>query len=100
MDTDKTLFKVLYNKQKDKEKKKVKVFNSILKKCETKVKLYANNDKYECYFEIPKFTPGAPLYNVNECAYFMLQKLKTKFKVNLFSPEDLKKLGINNKKNY
>lgn len=95
-DTHKSLYKTIYKKNKSRELQKVKVYNGILSKCERKIKMYANNDKYECYFEIPKFTPGAPLYNVDECAYFILQKLKTKFKVHYFTPQDLKKMGINN----
>ena len=95
-DTDKTLYKTIYKKNKSRELQKVKIYNGILNKCEKKIKWYANNDKYECYFEIPKFTPGAPLYDINECAYFILQKLKTKFKVHYFTPNDLKTLGIDN----
>ena len=94
MEPDKTLYKTIYKKNKEKELKKIKVFNSILKKCEKKIKLYANNDKFECYFEIPKFYLGAPLYNINECVYFIIQKLKSKFKVHYFSPNDLKNAGI------
>ena len=39
------------------------------------------------------FTPGAPLYNVDECAYFILQKLKTKFKVHYLLQNIFKKNG-------
>ena len=94
MEPDKTLYKTIYKKNKEKELKKIKVFNSILKKCEKKIKLYANNDKFECYFEIPKFYLGAPLYNINECVYFIIHKLKNKFKVHYFAPCDLVKLKI------
>ena len=94
MDADKTLYKSIYKKNKERELKKIKVFNTILKKCEKKIKLYANNDKFECYFEIPKFYLGAPLYNIDECVFFMIYKLKNKFKVHYFSPNDLVKLGV------
>lgn len=99
MEADKTLYKSIYKKNKEKELKKIKVFNSILKKCEKKIKLYANNDKFECYFEIPKFYLGAPLYNIDECVFFMIHKLKNKFKVHYFSPDDLVKLKIADDKN-
>jgi len=96
MEPDKFLYKSIYKKNKNRELQKIKIFNAILSKCEKKIKMYANNDKFECYFEVPKFYIGAPLYNVDECAYFILHKLKTKFKVHYFAPSDLIKLGINN----
>ena len=40
MDADKTLYKSIYKKNKERELKKIKVFNTILKKCEKKIKLY------------------------------------------------------------
>ena len=53
-DTHKSLYKTIYKKNKSRELQKVKVYNGILSKCEKRIKMYANNDKYECYFEIPK----------------------------------------------
>ena len=42
------------------------------------------------FFEIPRFCLSCPLYNIDECVYFIIQKLKSKFKIHYFSPNDLK----------
>ena len=40
-----------------------------------------NNEQFQCFFEIPRFCLSCPLYNIDECVYFIMQKLKSKFKV-------------------
>lgn len=95
MDADKTLWKTIYKNNKKKEQQKVKVYNTILTKCEKKIRWHAQNDQFQCFFEIPVFCLSCPLYNISECVYFIMQKLQSKFKVHYFSPDDLKKAGIN-----
>jgi len=95
--TDKSLYKTIYNKNKTKELQKIKIYNTILNKCEKKIKWAANNNQFSCYYEIPRFCLSCPLYNISECVYFIIEKLKTKFKVHYFSPENLQQLGLGNK---
>ena len=94
MDSDKTLWKSIYKNNKKKEQQKVKTFNIILSKCEKKIKWHANNDQFSCFFEIPRFCMSCPLYNIDECVFFIVQKLKSKFKVHYFSQADLKAANI------
>jgi len=94
MDTDKTLWKTIYKNNKKKEQQKIKTYNIILSKCEKKIKWHANNNQFYCYFEIPRFCLSCPLYNVDECVYFIVEKLKSKFSLYYFSPTDLKNAGI------
>ena len=96
MDTDKSLYKTIYKKNKNEELQKIKIYNTILAKCERKIRWSANNNQFMCYYEIPRFCLSCPLYNISECVYFLIQKLKSKFKVHYFSPENLKELGISN----
>ena len=99
MDSDKSLWKTIYKNNKKKELQKIKIFNTILHKCEKKIRLHAQNDQFFCYFEIPVFCLSCPLYNIDECVFFMIQKLKSKFKVHYFSPNDLKNAGISKEDN-
>ena len=92
--SDKALFKNIYKKNKMKEIQKIKTYNTVLCKCEKKIKWAANNDQFHIFFEIPRFCLSCPLYNIEECTFFIIQKLKTKFKVHQFTPEQLKQLGI------
>tara|TARA_Y100000591_G_C21731493_1_gene644358 strand:+ start:208 stop:573 length:366 start_codon:yes stop_codon:yes gene_type:complete len=94
MDSDKTLWKTIYKNNKKKEQQKLKTYNIILSKCEKKIKWHATNDQFECFFEIPRFCMSCPLYNIDECVFFIIHKLKSKFKVHYFSPNDLKSAGI------
>tara|TARA_B100001173_G_scaffold179904_1_gene155338 strand:+ start:778 stop:1143 length:366 start_codon:yes stop_codon:yes gene_type:complete len=94
MDTDKTLWKTIYKNNKKREQQKIKIYNTILSKCEKKIRWHAQNDQFQCFYEIPIFCMSCPLYNVSECVFFIVQKLQTKFKIHYFSPEDLKNAGI------
>lgn len=96
MESDKSLWKTIYKNNKKKEQQKVKTYNIILNKCEKKIRWHANNEQFQCFFEIPRFCLSCPLYNIDECVYFIMQKLKSKFKVHYFSPNDLKNAGICN----
>ena len=95
MESDKTLYKTIYNKNKKKELKKIKTYTTILNKCERKIRYSATHDQFQCFFEVPRFCLNCPLYNIDECVYFMVEKLKTKFKVHYFTPNDLISMGIN-----
>ena len=99
METDKSLWKTIYKNNKKKEQQKIKIYNTILEKCEKKIRFHAKNDQFQCFFEIPIFCISCPLYNINECVYFIMQKLKTKFSIYYFSPDDLIKAGISKKEN-
>ena len=99
IDADKSLWKTIYKNNKKKEQQKVQIYNVILGKCEKKIKWHATNNQFSCFFEIPKFCMSCPLYNVDECVFFIMQKLKSKFSVHYFTPEDIIKAGICKDKN-
>ena len=94
-DTD-ALFNRIYKKKKEKEENKLKTYNKIFDKCKTKIKRAADNHQYYILFEIPKFSYNCPLYNLDECAFYIKEKLKTKFKLHHFTPNDLYHLQKSN----
>ena len=94
-DTD-ALFNRIYKKKKEKEENKLKKYNKIFDKCKRKIKWAADNHQYYILFEIPKFSYNCPLYNLEECAFYIKEKLKTKFKLHHFTPNDLYHLHKSN----
>lgn len=70
-----------------KNEKKKECFDNILEKCFRKIEKSASLDQSNCYFEVPEFVLGFPLYNINECIVHILQKLKDNgFHVQYFFP--------------
>ena len=68
--------KELYTVAKKKELEKYKLFDSVLKKCHTKIKSQANNKKIECYYNIPPIVFGKPLYDIDELKDYIIKSLK------------------------
>ena len=50
----------------------------ISKKCFEKIKETSTNDQYYCFFKIPEYIPGYPLFNMTECVLYLLNILKDK----------------------
>jgi len=50
-------------------------FNQILHHIHNKIKLYAENRKTECVYEIPGFIIGVPLFDVNELREYLVSSL-------------------------
>lgn len=72
--------------------KRSESFDKILEKCyktiKKSVEILRNN--YNCLFEVPEFLIGYPLYDLNECIQFVVQKLtENGFYVKYFFPRIL-----------
>ena len=94
----------------EKEENKKQIYDNVLKKCHNKILLTSKMNPYEqwCYFVIPKFIYGIPLYNFNDCLQYLVTNLtKNGFKINYTHPNLLiiswfniqtnnKKITINN----
>ena len=65
----------LYNDINQKKLEKYKIYNDILKRCHSKIKLYAKNLKLECFYEIPNFIFGVPLYNTLLAKKYIIDSL-------------------------
>lgn len=66
----------LQRKAKDKEKNRNKIYFSITKKCFDKIKETSSNDETYCFFKIPEYIPGYPLFNMTECVLYLLNILQ------------------------
>ena len=60
----------------NKNKIKIEIYENILKNCHKRIKLSAetNNDGF-CFYSIPRYMYGVPLYNLEECTNYIINML-------------------------
>lgn len=63
---------------KKKLKSKTKTYDVILTKCHMQIKNMANRDQTFCYYIVPLYVLGLPLYDINACIVYLLMNLKKK----------------------
>ena len=68
----------IHKKQKEKERSRVKIYEGISAKCFKKIKETASNEETFCFFKMPEYIPGLPIYNMTECVIFLLNILHEK----------------------
>ena len=66
----------LYSKINEKNMKRFEIFDDILKKIHTRIKYNANLEKTFCFYHIPEFIIGVPLYNINDLRNYLMNSLK------------------------
>lgn len=70
-----------------KKERQRQCFDGILEKCYRKIERSATLNQSNCYYEVPEFVLGYPLYNINECIVHLLHSLKNNgFLVQYFFP--------------
>jgi len=68
----------IHKKQKEKEKNRLKIYENISAKCFKKIKETSLNEETFCFYKLPEYIPGLPLYNMTECVIFILNLLNEK----------------------
>ena len=79
----------LFNDQSKKEKHKEAIYDNVLKQCHKKILRAAKLNPYTnyCFYGIPKFIYGIPLYDLNKCInYLVINLSKNGFKINYTHP--------------
>jgi 7-keto-8-aminopelargonate synthetase-like enzyme len=67
------------------------VYEKVLVKVHNKIKRASENEQYECTYDTPEYIIGLPLYNINNCIEFIIEKLKENgFDVEHIFPKTLK----------
>ena len=56
--------------------KRLELYNSILEKVHHRIKFNADLEKTFCFYNIPEFIIGTPLYNVEELKNYIITALK------------------------
>ena len=68
----------IHKKQKEKEKNRLKIYETISTRCFKKIKETSLNEETYTFFKLPEYIPGLPLYNLTECVMFLLNLLHEK----------------------
>ena len=79
----------LFNDQSKKEKHKEEIYDNVLKQCHKKILRASKLNPYTnyCFYVIPKFIYGIPLYDLNKCInYLVINLSKNGFKINYTHP--------------
>lgn len=76
----------LFKEQKEREEKRKKIFKKVYKLVERRIVEASKINSYQCYYEIPNFVMNVPLYSLEDCKDYIIDKLKKNdFKVQLIS---------------
>ena len=68
----------IHKKQKERERNRLDIYQSISVKCFKKIKETSSNEETFCFFQLPEYIPGLPIYNITECVMFLLNILQEK----------------------
>tara|TARA_Y100000389_G_scaffold191389_1_gene217513 strand:+ start:1380 stop:1811 length:432 start_codon:yes stop_codon:yes gene_type:complete len=67
-----TLYETMYGRN----IKRYQKFDDILKRLHNRIKYHAGNEKTYCFFQIPEFIIGVPLYNINDLKEYLVKSLQ------------------------
>lgn len=77
----------LYGTIHERNFKRLEHFDNILKKIHTRIKCCAQKEETYCFFQIPEFIFGVPLYNINDLRKYLINSLeKNGFKLLYVDP--------------
>mgnify|MGYP004196435549 FL=1 len=80
----------LFETSNHKTLRRLETFDSILKKCHSRIKYYSKLEQTCCFYLIPEFIIGTPLYDVLELRKYMINSLKKNgFEVQYIDPNYL-----------
>lgn len=82
----------ILKQQQKKQTKRQEAFDFILEQCYKKIQkcIQVTRNVFECFFEIPEFLIGYPLYDLNECTSYCHALLTSKgFQVQYIFPRVL-----------
>ena len=69
--------KELYATINHKNLKRMELYDSILKKCHSRILYNSSLQRNYCFYQIPEFIIGVPLYDINELRNYVMNSLKT-----------------------
>ena len=57
--------------------KRMELYDSILKKCHSRILFNSNLLRTYCFYQVPEFVIGTPLYDILELRNYIMNSLKT-----------------------
>lgn len=77
----------LFKTSNHKTLRRLETYDDILKKCHSRIKYYSKHEKTSCFYAIPEFIIGVPLYDIEELRKYMINSLqKNGFEVMYIHP--------------
>jgi hypothetical protein len=69
--------KELYSTINAKTLRRMELYDSVLKKCHSRILYNSGLQRTYCFYQIPEFIIGFPLYNIIELREYVMNSLKT-----------------------
>ena len=69
--------KELYSTINSKTLRRMELYDNILKKCHSRILYNSNLQRTYCFYQVPEFVIGVPLYDVIELRKYIMNSLKT-----------------------
>tara|TARA_B100001123_G_C15321236_1_gene1027982 strand:- start:1363 stop:1797 length:435 start_codon:yes stop_codon:yes gene_type:complete len=66
----------LYEKMNENNMKRYGIFDDILKQLHRKIRYHASLEKMYCFFKIPEFIIGVPLYKIDDLRNYIFMSLE------------------------
>lgn len=78
----------LIKQQKEREDRKFLTFEKVFKLVEKKIYYASSGNFYTTWYQIPTFLIGLPLYSLDDCSTYIINKLnKDGFEANIIKPD-------------
>jgi len=78
----------LIKQQKEREDRKFLTFEKVFKLVEKKICYASSGNFYTTWYQIPAFLIGLPLYSLDDCSTYIINKLnKDGFEANIIKPD-------------
>ena len=79
--------KDLYSTINEKTIKRLEIYDNVLVKCHKRIKYNSSLERTYCFYQIPEFIIGVPLYKVTEMRTYIINSLKNNgFKIMYIEP--------------
>ena len=67
----------LFEKSNQKQLKRMEIYDDVLVKCHKRIQYNSQLERTYCFYQIPEFIIGVPLYDVVELRQYIMNSLKT-----------------------
>lgn len=73
-----------------KQEKRKASFEKVLQQCYSRIQGFADKEHKHCFYEVPEFIIGFPLYDISECVTYISEVLgKNGFSISYYFPRVL-----------
>ena len=66
----------LYSRINEKNLKRLEIYDDVLVKCHNRIKYNSDLEKTYCFYQIPEFIIGVPIFNIQEMRTYIINSLQ------------------------